>query len=227
MSTLSCNSAQASFSAYLDGALDGHAMRSVASHIEACNRCQVDFTQLLDLQRSLASLGSARAPRDLGMKLRVAISHEAAQRRSRLLDTLSLHWQNALRPLLVQVSAGFAGTIVLVGGILMLLGMVATPEPVMANDEPLGAITPPHFLYTATGSTAIATPYDSTIVVEALINAQGRVYDFHIVSGPTDLAVQTQLVNQLLLTVFQPAQVFGSAIRGRAILTFSGISVRA
>jgi hypothetical protein len=51
--------------------------------------------------------------------------------------------------MLVQVSAGFAGTIVLVGGVLLLLGMVAVPEPVMANDEPLGALTAPHYLYSA------------------------------------------------------------------------------
>ena len=40
--------------------------------------------------------------------------------------------------MVVQVSAGFAGAVLLVGGIVVLLGMVAAPEPVMANDEPLG-----------------------------------------------------------------------------------------
>ena len=70
---------------------------------------------------------------------------------------MSLKWENTVRPLLVQVSAGFAGSVVLVGGIMLLLGMVAAPEPVMANDEPLGAMTVPHYLYSAVNPHAITT----------------------------------------------------------------------
>ena len=221
-----CNAVRNSFSAYLDGDVSGRQMQSIAAHLDACDPCANEFSSLRSLQRSLAALRPARAPEDLGMRLRLAISHEAARRRSRLRDRLSLHWDNALRPMLVQVSGGLAGTIVLVGGIMLLLGMVATPEPVMANDEPLGALTSPHYLYTATNPGAIVAPHDATIVVEALINAQGRVYDYHIVSGPSDPSVQSQLANQLLLSVFQPSQVFGSPVRGRVVLTFSGISVR-
>ena len=95
------------------------------------------------MQRSLASLGPAKAPPDLGLKLRLAISHEQARRKSSWLDTLSVKWDNAIRPMLVQVSAGFAGAVIFIGGIGLLLGMVAAPEPVMANDEPLGAMTAP------------------------------------------------------------------------------------
>ena len=110
---------------------------------------------------------------------------------------------------------------------MLLLGMVAAPEPVMANDEPLGAVTAPHFLYSATQPRAIQTSHDETIVVEANVNARGEVYDYNIVSGSDDPAVRTQIVDQLLSCVFQPASVFGSPVRGRVVLTFSGISVRA
>jgi hypothetical protein len=55
----------------------------------------------------------------------------------------------------------------------------------------------------------------------------GRVYDFNIVAGPNDEGVRTQIESQLLSSVFQPASAFGVPIRGRAVLTFSGISVRA
>jgi hypothetical protein len=128
--------------------------------------------------------------------------------------------------LLVQVSAGFAGSVVLVGGIMLLLGMVAAPEPVMANDEPLGAITVPHYLYSAVGPHAITTSHDVPIVVEAYVNEQGRVYDYNIVSGPVDTSVKNQVVDQLVMSVFQPASVFGSPVRGRVVLTFAGVSVR-
>lgn len=108
---------------------------------------------------------------------------------------------------------------------MLLLGMVAAPEPVMANDEPLGAITVPHYLYSAVTPRAIETAHDTPIVVEAYVNEEGRVYDYNIVSGPVDAIVKNQVVDQLVMSVFQPASVFGSPVRGRVVLTFSGVSV--
>ncbi len=160
------------------------------------------------------------------LKLRLAISHEHSKRKSNWLDTVSLKWENAVRPMLLQVSAGFAGAVVLVGGIALLLGMFAAPEPVMANDEPLGAMTAPHYLYSSVNPSAIVTDRDSVIVVEAYVDSQGKVYDYNLVSGPESAAVQNQIVNQLLTSVFEPASVFGAPVRGRVVLTFSGISVR-
>ena len=220
-----CQKCQSSFSTYLDGAVSGQRMQQIARHLESCPGCAREFAAMRAMQQSLAALGPAKAPPDLGLRLRLAISHEEARRKSSWLDTLSLKWDNAIRPLLVQVSAGFAGAVVLIGGIGLLLGMVAAPEPVMANDEPLGAMTSPHFLYSTVRPQAIITDHDSVIVVEAYVNAQGRVYDYNIVSGPDDPAVHSQVVDQLLTSVYEPASVFGAPVRGRVVLTFSGISV--
>ena len=220
-----CRKCQSSFSAYLDGAVSGQQMQQIASHLESCAECAREFAGLRAMQQSLAALGPAKAPADLGLKLRLAISHEQARRKSNWRDTLSVKWDNTVRPMLVQVSAGFAGAVILIGGIGLLLGMVAAPEPVMANDEPLGAITAPHYLYSTVNPSAIVTDHDSVIVVEAYVNAQGRVYDYNIVSGPDDPAVHNQIVDQLLMSVYEPASVFGAPVRGRVVLTFSGISV--
>ncbi len=225
MTTQICQKCQSFFSAYLDGAVSGHQMQQIAHHLESCAACAREFAALRAMQQSLAALGPAKAPPDLGLKLRLAISHEQARRKSSWRDTLSLKWDNAIRPMLVQVSAGFAGAVILIGGIGLLLGMVAAPEPVMANDEPLGAMTSPHYLYSTVSPRAIVSDHDSVIVVEAYVNAQGRVYDYNIVSGPDDPA--GQVVDQLLTSVFEPASVFGAPVRGRVVLTFSGISVHA
>jgi len=220
-----CAKNRSYFSAYLDGAVTGKRMQEIARHLESCKDCTQEFSALRAMQQSLASLGSVKAPADLGLKLRLAISHQHAQRKANWYDAISLRWDNAVRPMLVQVSAGFAGAVVLVGGIALLLGMVAVPEPVMANDEPLGAITAPHYLYSSVDPRAIVTSHDTVIVVEALVNSQGRVYDYNIVSGQVDSAVRSQITDQLLLSVFEPASVFGAPVRGRVVLTFSGISV--
>jgi len=224
--TTNCDSIRSSFSAYLDGAISGHQMQEIARHLESCSGCKSEFDGLRTMQQSLSMLGPAKAPSDLGMKLRLAISHERAAMKASWKDSFSLKWENTIRPLLVQASAGFAGSVVLVGGIMLLLGMVAAPEPVMANDEPLGAITVPHYLYSAVNPHAITTIHDAPIVVEAYVNEQGRVYDYNIVSGPVDTSVKNQVVDQLVMSVFQPASVFGSPVRGRVVLTFAGVSVR-
>ena len=153
-------------------------------------------------------------------------SQVSAMRGSRLLDRLALTWDNAVRPFVLQVSAGFAGSVVLVGSIMLLLGMVAAPQPVLANDEPLGAVTAPHYLYSTVSSGTIVTAHGTAIVVEASIDTAGRVYDYTIVAGPQDEAVRTQVADQLLGSVFEPASAFGVPIRGRVIVTFFGISVR-
>jgi len=202
-------------------------MQKIAKHLEDCADCSQDFASLRATQRILSTVGQAKAPADLGLRLRLAISHEHSKRKSSWIDTISLKWDNAVRPLLLQVSAGFAGAVMLVGSIALLLGLVAAPEPVMANDEPLGAMTSPHYLYSSVNPHAILTDHDGVIVVEASVNSDGKVYDYRIVSGPESPAVQSQVVDQLLTSVFQPASVFGAPVRGRVVLTFSGISVRA
>jgi anti-sigma factor RsiW len=222
-----CRKYRSYFSAYLDGAVSGKHMQRIAGHLDSCSGCAQEFDALRGLQRSLASLGPAKAPPDLGLRLRLAISHEQARRKSSWRDSLSLKWDNAVRPMLLQVSAGFAGAVLLVGTIGLLLGMVAAPEPVMANDEPLGAITAPHYLYSVIGTGDMVSDNGSVIVVEAFINDQGRVYDYNIVSGPEDPSTRTEIADQLLMRVYQPASVFGAPVRGRVLLTFSGVSVRA
>jgi anti-sigma factor RsiW len=238
-----CATIQACFSAYLDGAVSGHQMQEISRHllgsgenedcaagvgatrVAPCEACAREFAAWRLTQDAIAMLRPAKAPADLGLKLRVAISREQARRGSRLRDSVSLAWDNTVRPMLLQVTAGIAGSVVLVGSIMLLLGVVAAPQAVLANDEPLGAMTVPHFRYSTAAPGAIITGYDAAIIVEASVNSAGRVYDYTIVSGPQDDAVRIQIANQLLGSVFEPASVFGLPVRGRVVLTFAGISV--
>lgn len=236
MNPKQCTEIQACFSSYLDGAISGHEMLEISRHVEGfedsasdshvagCETCAHELAAWRLTQDAVSNLGPAKAPADLGLKLRLAISREHARHESRLLDRLSLAWDNAVRPVLVQVSTGLAGTVIL--GVPLLLGVVAVPRPVLANDEPLGALTAPHYLYSTVTPGDIVTSHGNAIVVEASVDAAGRVYDFKIVSGPEDDAIRTQVADQLLGSVFEPASAFGVPIRGQVVVTFSGISVR-
>ena len=222
-----CTQVRRSFSSYLDGAITGREMQDIAIHLEHCADCRHDFDTWRGLQRVLETVGPVRAPEDLRLKLRLAISHESARRTSKWMDSFTVRWDNHLRPMLVQISAGFASALVLVGSLVLLIGVVAAPQAVLANDEPLGAITAPHYLYSAARLQPLSTHSDNTIVVEVDINDAGRVFNYNVLSGPIDTSTAAQLRDQLLLQVYAPARVFGQPVRGQVLLTFSGVSVTA
>lgn len=222
----SCTQAQDNFSAYLDGTLKGVVMQAVSSHLAACPACTEEFAATRNLQQTLAGIGPVTMPDNLGLKLRLAISHENARRNKDWLDVVSARWDNVLRPFLVQYSVGLASALLLIGTITLLVGVVAAPQAVLAHDEPLGALTAPHYLYSAATSQPVITPEDTTIVIQADVDAAGEVYDYKILSGPQDAQVEAQVRNELMLQHFEPARAFGEPIRGQVLITFAGASVR-
>lgn len=232
MSERPCSEIRALFSGYIDGAISGQEMLEISRHTEGydgaagCGACARELTVWRQMQGVVTTLGPVKAPGDLALKLRLAISHERSRREARLRDRIELAWENAVRPLMLKVSAGLASSVVLLGTVLVLMNMVGVAPAVQADDEPLGAMTQPHLRYSMLSPGDIVTPHDSPIVVEASVDQRGRVYDYRIVAGPQSAAVRTQLTNLLLSSVFQPASAFGVPIRGRVVLTFSGIQVR-
>jgi hypothetical protein len=230
-----CGRVQREFSGYLDGAISGIAMQKIAQHLEECSACAIEFAEWRNAQLMVSSLGPAKAPEDLALRLRVALSHESSRTPGESFARLRVRWQNSIRPLILQASAGLASTVLLIGSVSLLIGMFASPEPlsardqplVSARDEPLGMASDPHFLYSSFEPSATIGDRDHpAVVVEAFVDGQGRVYDYKIISGPTDSTTRSQLVNALLFTVFAPARAFGQPVRGTAILSFSGVSVR-
>lgn len=223
-----CSAMQARFSEYLDGRLTGREMQRIAAHLEECRGCGAEWTSLRQTQSSLAALGPAQEPEDLLLRIRVAVSQERARRRQSPFHAWNLAWRNTVGPFLLQAAAGFASAVLLLGTVVVLVGIVAKPEAAQATgDEPLGMATSPRLLYSlaGTGDNEIAA-LPGPLVVEALVNGQGKVYDFRIVSGPTDAATRSQVEDLLVPLFFEPARFFGQPVRGLAVISFSGVSVR-
>jgi len=220
-----CAKARTSFSGYLDGAISGREMQSVARHLEVCAECSAEFAGWRGMQRVLAETGPVKAPADLGLKLRLAVSHEKSRQQS-FRDNFAMRWENLIRPIALQTISGLAGALLLFGGISMLVGVVAVPNAVLANDEPLGAVTMPHYLYSSPQEQPVITSGDSTIVVQADVNAAGKVYNWSIVSGDADQKTLDQVRDQLMLQVYEPARMFGEPVRGQVLVTFSGVQVK-
>jgi len=222
-----CDATKARFTEYLDGRLTGLEMQRVSAHLDRCRDCAAEWTSLRNMQSTLAALGPVKEPPDLLLKIRVAVSHERARLRQSPMEPLNLMWKNTVGPFLLQAAAGFASAMLLLGSVIVLVTMFTQPQRVNAMDEPLGNATAPRLLYLSTGaeSNEIGAP-TAPVVVEAYVNGAGFVYDYRIVSGPTDEATRSQVENLLLFSRFEPARFFGQPVRGLAVLSFAGVSVR-
>ena len=107
------------------------------------------------------------------------------------------------------------------------LGTGQAGDGAATPDEPLGNATAPRLLYFSNAPGGNETgAINGPIVVEVCINDAGEVYDYRIVSGPTDATTRSQVENLLLFSRFAPARFFGQPVRGLAVLSFSGVSVR-
>jgi anti-sigma factor RsiW len=210
------------FSPYLDGAMSGREMHAIEQHLEACPPCRTDYAALIRTQALVARLGRKPAPPGLALQLRVALSHQASRSLSRRLDALWVRVENAINVVMVPATAGILTSVFAFG---LLIGVFA-PGPLQgAQDVPTSLYTPPQLA---------AAPFDSlgvagaeSLVVEIAVDAQGRVQDYRILSGPENARELLPKLNQMLIfTVFQPATNFGRPIPGRTVLTFSKVNVR-
>lgn len=223
-----CDEVRVGLTDYLDGRLSGREMQEFDAHFERCRDCAREWNSLRDLQASLGALGPVPEPPDLPLRIRVAVSQARAQSRRRIFAAWELAWKNTVGPFLLQAGAGFASAVLLLGTIVVLVTVLAQPQAAQATpDEPLGNATAPHLLYfsDAQGNNE-ADAISSPVVVEAYVNGAGKVYDYRIVSGPTDAVTRSEVENLLLFSRFEPARFFGQPVRGLAVLSFSGVSVR-
>jgi negative regulator of sigma E activity len=223
-----CKKVQNAFTDYLDGQLNGREMQQIASHLGGCRDCAREWESLREMQSLTASLGPVPEPEDLLLRVRVAVSQERARSRQNIFQTWNMAWKNTVGPFLLQASAGFASAVLLLGTVVVLVSMFTQPESAQATkDEPLGKATAPRLLYLSNGAgNNELSESASPVVVEAYVNDAGEVYDYRIVSGPTDAATRSQVENLLLFSVFAPARFFGQPVRGLAVLSFSDVSVR-
>lgn len=223
---MNCTQAKTLFSPYLDGAVSGKQMRAIREHLNTCAECSREYTLLTHSQKLLGALGRKQAPPDLALRLRVAISQEAAAVRRPYFAGMWIRLQNALDAIIVPAAIGAAAAVLVFG---LLLGFFALPSPLQASSEdvPLMFYTPPRLQSSGLTGMGVGSINTDSLVVEAYVDAAGRVEDYRILSGPKDSdKILPELNRTLILTTFRPATQFGRPTSGRAVLTFSKINVR-
>jgi len=222
---MTCAEVKKLFSPYLDGRVSGSEMRALTRHVEQCYGCAREYAATERTQQLLASLGPKKAPADLALKLRVAISREAAQKRRPRFEGVLVRLSNALNAFMVPATAGLVSAVLFFG---LLLGFFALPAQLRASsgDVPLMLYIGPR-LEQAAFVASLGNMGDDAVVIEAYVDANGRVEDYRILSQPDAAkAVLPQLKNLLIFTTFHPALSMGRPTTGTAVLSFSKVSVK-
>ncbi len=224
---MTCSEAKLLISPYLDGVAPSRQMRQLCDHMKDCGVCAREYGMLRMTQNAVAGLGRKQLPPELGLRLRVMISQQAAMRRRSAWAAAWTRTQNALQSFMVPATAGALSAIIMFG---LLIGMFAIPAPLRASsaDVPTKLYTPPQ-LELSPFAGSFTSDSDDAVVVEALVDESGRVQDYRIISAPAGFVpgkMVSRLENMLIFTVFQPARAFGRPTSGRAIISFSRISVR-
>jgi len=220
-----CTQAKRLLSAYLDGAVTGTEMRSLQAHLDGCDACMREYQLLRQTQQLLMSMGRVQEPADLGLKLRLAISREAAEARRPRYEGLRLRLENALNVFMVPATAGLVCALLIFGLVTAILAM---PGQLQANnqDVPLVLNTGPELQQSVFGTT-LSSMNGESLVIEAYVDRNGRVQDYKILSDPGESQeLLPQVKRMLIFTTFRPAMSMGRPISSRAVLSFSRISVR-
>jgi hypothetical protein len=224
---LQCPEAKRLFSPYLDGAVTGTEMLALEQHLAGCAACDQHYSSLRETQRLLVSVARPKAPADLGLRLRLAISREVAQAKRPPFEGVWVRLENAFRAFMVPATAGFLSALVIFG--IAMVYFVAPSTLQADNDVPLVMVnTAPQLQQTRFGMNQID---DDSLVIEAYIDVNGRVQDYRILSDPNgakELAppVKSMLIDMMTFTTFRPALSMGRPTPSRAVLSFSRISVR-
>jgi putative zinc finger protein len=220
---MKCAQAKSLFSPYLDGAVSGTEMHALSQHLASCAVCGQEYEVLQQSLRLLVKAGRRKAPADLALNLRLAISREAALRKGSYWRGLQVRLENALDAFVVPATAGLVAA---VGIFAFLIGSLALPLQADNDDVPLMLYTAPQLQQTAFGL-SIDSINDDSLVIEAYVDSNGRVQDYRILSDSKETKeLLPRVKNMLIFTTFQPATSMGRPTAGRAVLSFSKINVK-
>jgi len=225
--TTSCKRTKSLLSGYLDGAMTGAQMQAVAHHLSGCAACTRQFMTLKQTQAAVAALGRKPAPPQLTLELRLALSREAARSASRQWESVRLRLGHLLDAFVVPATAGAFTAVVLFG---VLMGFFGLPAQLRASNDvalPINFYTPAEV---ADMPWRLAQSGDAggIITLEAMIDENGRVNNYHILSNSDEGAqdLPPDLKNLLVFAQFRPATAFGHPTSGHLVLSFARINVK-
>jgi hypothetical protein len=220
-----CTEASPLFPLYLDGAVTGVEMHALAEHMSVCHQCCSEYNKLENSRQLLAALGRRPAPPDLALRIKLAISHERSHSLGFVLRGYALRLEEALNTFMLPATAGIVTAVTF----FAVLAGFFVPAKAGADDV-VPAIYSPARLQPPQNAMAASAEMDmnleAPVVVQAWVDASGKVQNYQIISGPDNKRVRSQLNRALLFSDFFPAHAFGQPVPGKAVIFFSNINVK-
>jgi hypothetical protein len=211
-----CTQIRSHFSLYLDGQCEPEQLKSIRFHLSFCAACREDLERMQAVQAELRGLARRRVPPELGLRLRIRISHELHRN---LLGRLWVRFENAFQPLLLPASGGVLTAIIF---FVLIMGSQFVP-PSTSPDIPLGAYTPPRI---RTLAPLNFNAGDQSVVLLTQIDAAGRVMSYRVLSGQLSPQLLHDLDRIVFFSLFDPATAFGKPTGGQVVLSLRRITVR-
>lgn len=215
---MTCEEVNPLLSLFVDGELQIEQGCEVMRHMDGCDLCSRQVQDIRAMGQLMRALPVPEPPPDLALRLRVSASRYSV--RATRLEIWKMRVATVLQAMAVPAVAGTMGALLVFAflfGSIMVPATVASQHP----DVPLGVATPPRLLQAA------GFDVDAPLLVEANVDASGRVYGYRVLSGHPDAQVLSRLNNQLLFSVFEPATtMFGQRTVGNVLVSYGMVRVR-
>jgi hypothetical protein len=215
---MNCKSVVNLLSAHIDGLLAAEEQRALLLHVGRCSDCAVRLEQVARVRRALRGLPARTPPQHLTTMLRVAASRERERTLARrkpfeyVTRGFRLWAENLMRPIALPFAGGLVSAVLLFS---MLIPTFALRRPITDREDiPNNLFTEP------TIKASMPFGFDGDVDVEALVDDQGRMVNYTILSGPNTIEVRRAIENNLLFTEFTPATSFGTPTYGKINIRF-------
>ena len=239
---MKCATVQKNLAGYLDDALIGEERvrerGAISEHLELCSGCREELQRFRKLAVLLSRVPKSVPPADLAIRIKVAAaqtqhSQDWITRWRNFRDHAGIVLENAFRPLTVPATGGFiAAILIFVVALQMILPGITVRA--VENDVPINLMRPAKLVSLWDYPEAWAPEkHDSELsapqglLVDVTVDAQGRMTDYQILSGPTSSELSRQVYQMLLFSRFSPMQSFGRPTSGgHVMVSFSAVRVR-
>jgi len=210
-------------SSSLDGDLQAEEHRELERHLSRCPECTLHFRQLGKLRNTVRALPARTPPWQLTAALRVIASRERLIRLRRASLSRSVqYWSeiarlwvhNLVRPRALPFAGGVTSAVLLFS---ILAPMYGVEDRSSARDVPTALATKAAFKRALSFGLS-----DNDIVVDVLVDGQGRMLDYSIPRGQawgSNPELRRSIENALLCTEFTPATMFGQPASGKLRIT--------
>lgn len=239
---MKCKTVRTRLATYLDDAITQAARAEervqIRQHMEDCAHCRTELERYRKLAVLLSCTPRFAPPSDLAVRIRVAAAQAKSSqgfpsRLRRIRDRAEILLDNVFRPLTVPATGGFFSAILVFVVVLQLIlpGIIVRADP---NDVPLNILRPAELIMLSEYPQSwapeqhdleLALPHG--LLVDVTVDANGRMVDYQILSGPNSVALRHQIDQVLLFSRFRPMLSFGRPTAGgHVILSLSAVHVR-